>query len=200
MAIRAQLKPRKKITARLSGVSYSSEVKLQSKSVSPTASVQTVRPDQGFDALSFVTVMGIKTQPKGVLPTMERQTVVPDYGYTGLEYVTVEGMPPAEEVAFTSEQIAPETFYGIGYNWFAQVVAYVQEFVGKRNNMTPADILYWLDRVKYIPQGFAESYFGLAFGSGASGKIPNVVYGRATDAFGLSFSSSATGSGYTESA
>jgi hypothetical protein len=193
MAIKAQLKPRKKITARLVGVAYSSQVRLQSKSVVPTSSTQSVKPDLGFDALSFVTVMGVKMQPKTVVPTMERQTVGADYGYTGLEYVTVEGMPPAEEVAFSSEQISQETFYGIGYNWFAQVVDYVQKFVNKSVDMTPADILYWLGRVKFIPQGFADSSLSMDFGGGASGWLPDVPRGNATSTLSIAFDSSAAG-------
>lgn len=194
MAIKVQLKPRKKITARLAGVAHTSDVRLQSKSVTPTSSIQSVKPDPGFDALSFVTVMGIEMQDKAVTQSMARQIVGPDYGYSGLRTVTIEGMPPAENVAFSSEQIVPDAFYGIGYNWFAQVVAYVQKFVGKKNDMTPADILYWLERVQYIPQGSADSSFSLDFDGGASGWLPDVPRGNASSTFSLDFESSAPGS------
>lgn len=193
MAIKVQLKPREKITARLAGVAHTSDVRLQSKSVTPTSSIQSVKPDPGFDALSFVTVMGIEMQDKAVAQTMARQIIGPDYGYSGLRTVTIEGMPSAENVAFSSEQIAPDAYYGIGYNWFAKVVAYVQEFVGKKNDMTPADILYWLERVKYIPQGVADSSFSLDLDSGASGWLPDYQIGKATSAFSLDLESSATG-------
>lgn len=192
MAIKVQLKPREKITARLAGVAHTSDVRLQSKSVTPTSSIQSVKPDPGFDALSFVTVMGIEMQDKAVTQTMARQIVGPDYGYSGLRTVTIEGMPSAENVAFSSEQIAPDAYYGIGYNWFAQVVAYVQEFVGKKNDMTPADILYWLDRVQYIPQGVADTEFALDMGVELTGRLPAVAKASASSSIALSLETSAS--------
>ena len=190
MAIKVQLKPREKITARLAGVAHTSAVRLQSKSVTPTSSIQSVKPDPGFDALSFVTVAAVRMQGKTVVPTMDRQTLKPDYGYSGMETVTVEGMPDARKVAFAAEQIAPDVFYGIGYNWFAQVVAYVQKMVGKSSDMTPADILYWLERVKYIPQGVADTEIALNMGVGLTGRLPAVAKATAVSDIALRFETS----------
>lgn len=159
MAIKAQLSPRKKLTARIAGVVLKGDIRMQSKTVSLSPSTQSVRPDPGFDALSFVTVMGI---------------------------------PDAENVAFSATQIDPDVVHSIGYNWFAQVVGHIQAMAGTRQNMTPAMMLYWLGRVKYIPQSMAESSFCLDFEDSASGWLPDVPRGKASSAFGMSFESSAS--------
>lgn len=73
-------------------------VKLQTKSITPTTSVQTVNPDTGYDGFSQVTIGaaasgGINNQNKTVSPTTSQQSITYDSGYTGLGTVTVNAMP-----------------------------------------------------------------------------------------------------------
>lgn len=67
---------------------------LQSKSVTPSTSSQTVTPDSGYDGLSQVTVGAVQVQEKSVTPGTSAQTVTPDAGKY-LSKVTVEAVAGA---------------------------------------------------------------------------------------------------------
>ena len=135
----------------------------------------------------------LKLQTKVAIPSAKRQYLRPSDGYNGFDVVIVEGVPDANVVAFTPTQIIPDELYTIGYNWFAQVVERVQPMVGTKRNMTPAEIIYWLNRVKFIPQGFAEASFSPIFVSSTSVRLPVVVKSTAGSTFTVSFDSNAQG-------
>ena len=84
---------------------------------------------------------------------------------------------PAEDVAFLPEHIDTSTLYTVEYNWFADAVSQIQDMVGSNKAMNPADILYWLKRVKYIPQAMVETEVdlrGLTPSVSVSTKNPDV--------------------------
>ena len=135
----------------------------------------------------------LKLQTKVATPSSKRQYIKPSDGYNGLDTVIVEAVPDANIVAFTPTQIIPDELYTIGYNWFAQVVERIQPMVGTKRNMTPAEIVYWLKRVKYIPQVFAEASFSMTFETSTAARLPNVVRATAGSTFTISFESNAQG-------
>lgn len=68
---------------------------LQEKEVDPIKEVQIVKPDEGYNGLSQVTVnpIVINYQEKEVTPTKETQIVIPDEDYDALSQVHVKPIP-----------------------------------------------------------------------------------------------------------
>lgn len=133
----------------------------------------------------------LKLQTKVAIPSSKRQYLKPSEGYNGFDTVIVEGVPDANVVAFSPTQIIPDELYTIGFNWFAQVVERIQPMVGTKRDMTPAEIIYWLKRVKYIPQVFAEASFSLRPESNIEVRLPIVAKSTAGSTFVVSFESKA---------
>lgn len=62
----------------------------QAKTAEPSTENQTIVADEGYDALSLVTVKAATLQEKTVTPSSVEQTVVPDVGVLGLSKVIVK--------------------------------------------------------------------------------------------------------------
>ena len=73
------------------------------------------------------------------------------------------------------------------------IADHTREMAGTNKRLTPAEIIYWLGRVKFIPQGWANSVFTPNFESTATGILPVVVKGTANSEFTLDFESTVFG-------
>lgn len=106
------------------------------------------------------------------------------------------GSPSAAEVTFGYVNNVPverEINYSITSESLNNIAKRTQEMAGTTKLMTPEDIIYWLDRVKFIPQSTATSEFTLEFEAGADSRLPTVIKGTATSEFTLPFAASAMG-------
>ena len=81
----------------------------------------------------------------------------------------------------------------------SEVADEIRKAAGLSRELKPDEMIYWLKRIAYLPQGHANSEFtldALAMSSAASGIIPEVVRGTANSVFNLNtlnFESTAVG-------
>lgn len=108
---------------------------LQSKSVTPSTSQQTVQPDSGYDGLSQVTVGAIQTETKNATPSTSSQDVTPSSGKF-LTKVTVAGVTSAIDANIQAGNIkSGTTILGVtgNYTGASATVATTTKTVGSSN-------------------------------------------------------------------
>ena len=107
----------------------------QSKTISPSTSVQTVTADSGYDALSDVTVNAIQTETKSVTPTTSTQKVTPTSGKY-LTEVTISAIQ-TETKSITSNG----TYKPTSGKYFSSVTVNVpsQTFNTQTKTITPTE-------------------------------------------------------------
>ena len=113
-----------------------------------------------------------------------------------------KGSEPLAELTETITNHVPverESNYSITSESLNNIAKRTQEMAGTSKLLTLDDIIYWLGRVMFIPQGRSISEFSLAplvFESAASARLPEVVKAAANSEFSLAslaFESSAVG-------
>lgn len=91
--------------------------------------------------------------------------------------------PDGADVAFGSTDATQSGSYAIPSEIMNAIVAEIQKMSGKNNPLTPEEILYWLRRVAYIPQGWIESLLSIpktSFCSVTTAILPEILNGSTT--------------------
>ena len=87
----------------------------QDKTVNPTTSIQTVLPDEGYDALSQVRVNAISVEQKSATPKATAQNIMPSSG-SYLTKVTIDAVPTE-----TKSVTENGTYVPTSGKWFSSV-------------------------------------------------------------------------------
>lgn len=91
--------------------------------------------------------------------------------------------PRADDSTFGKVDDAPverAPIYIIDSEDLNELGALAQKMAGKKALMSIEDMIYWLGRVQFIPQGYAETKSYLNLNNAAVGALPNVQRGKAT--------------------
>ena len=107
-----------------------------------------------------------------------------------------KGSEPLTELTETVTKLVPverESNYSITSENLNDIAKRTQEMAGTTKLMTPEDIIYFLNSVKFIPISTATSEFTLEFEANADSILPAVTRGAATSEFTLPFAASAMG-------
>lgn len=89
--------------------------------------------------------------------------------------VDADGNPVMGGVYFAASEIQAEKKYWSPESWYIQLANITRKMAGVGEKLTRQNILYWLGRVIYIPQGHAYGSYQVTvepYASAASGKNP----------------------------
>ena len=85
-------------------------------------------------------------------------------------------------------------YYKISGETLTAIADHTRTMAGINRKLTPAEIVYWLGRVIYIPQSNASSVMTPpTFTAGATARLPVVVKATSNSEFAVNFESTATG-------
>ena len=105
--------------------------------------------------------------------------------------------PRADDSTFGKIDDVPverEPVYIVDSEDLNELGAIAQKMAGKKVLMSIEDMIYWLNRVQFIPQGYAESISAVTQNSTSSGIVPTVVRGTAISTQSIFNTSNAAGS------
>ena len=103
--------------------------------------------------------------------------------------------PDGSEIEFGGTNSTQSELYSIPSEILNAIVAEIQKMSGRNKPLTPDEMLYWLRKVVYIPQGYAESINTIVSQtSSANGIVPTVHRGTAISTQSIFNTSNAVGS------
>ena len=90
-------------------------ISLQSKTVSPSQSIQIIGADSGYNGLSQVTIDAAALQVKTASPSTTSQSIVADEGYYGLQQVNIAALQDKNITPTVSSQLlnADSGYFGL---------------------------------------------------------------------------------------
>lgn len=105
--------------------------------------------------------------------------------------------PQADEFTFGKVNDTPverEPEYIIDSEDLNELGAIAQKIAGKKVLMSIKDMIYWLNRVQFIPHGYGEGINAVKNNSTAKGTVPTVAKGAANSVQAIYNTSNAIGS------
>jgi hypothetical protein len=119
---------------------------------------------------------------------------IPNGSATATDIYFAGSEPVTEIESSTLVPVEREETYAIASESLNALGAVTQKMAGKKALMTVADMVYWLNRVQYVPQGNAENTSSVSQISSAVGIVPTVYRGTAISTQSVFNFSNAVGS------